>query len=66
MEKWLKFKIQSIYTTKKEIVVTILTFFYAVDQIPTSMLIMYWTGDFINNKTPSAPMCSYSYHNNEL
>ena len=24
------------------------------------------TRDFINNKTPSAPECSYSYHNNEL
>ena len=35
---------------EKEITVTILTFMYTMDQISSSMLMNYWTRDYINRK----------------
>ena len=44
---------------------TILTFIYTMDQVYSSMLIKYWTRDYIYNKTHTVLKCLYIYNNNE-
>ena len=50
MAKWLTFNLYCIHIRKKEITVTILTFIYTMDQISSSLLMNYWTWDYINRK----------------